>query len=178
MAALPVCDTISVPAVLNQYTWVVIVADRDYFLLEADIAPGPASGGNIAALIGKLPGPGSLPGVPSVAQGVPVSFSSTNTVFPKDFMELWVGSRAYSPPFVTLNGVINQEFKNLPGAIPLVRPPVIKRGEVLIVAVWNLTSSPVNALWNLSAVPATTYAQELGFGAVPETEGPQAVVQP
>jgi hypothetical protein len=176
MAALPVCDLISLPATLNQINWVVIVADRDYFLLEADVAPGGGSGGNISALFGKLSGLDRLPGVAglSIPNGVPVGFTTTNKTFPSEFSDIWIGNRANAPPLVTVAAAINQEFKNLPGAIPLVRPPVIKRGEVLIVAAMNLTSNAQTMQWNLSATPATSYAQDLAI-INPNTEGPQAV---
>lgn len=162
MAQFPVNPTLNVGATTNVITWGLIVADSDYWLMEADVAPAGSAAGNISALIGLIAGSGDLPN----NSGIPTNnnlntFSSTNKTFPTKYKEIWVGDLSQAPPLAKLYAVVNQEYKHLVGAIPIAHPPIIQRGDIVCFALKNLTGSSQNATFNLSAIRMSNYARQL-----------------
>ena len=150
MPQFPLSGEISLPATLNQTNFVLIVADADYWILEADLAP--QNTGNTSGFIAKLTGSGDIPNVGALSLGLnnPNAFTTTNQTVPTKYVEVYVGDWSKSPPLVPLDSAINADWKPLLAAIPFEHPPTIVRGEILVIAAKNLTSNAQKVNWHVN----------------------------
>lgn len=164
MPAFPIGDLIShESAGQNRSRWVLVLADQDYFLLEASLAPGSGSAGSVAGFIAKIRA-GDLPsgtGTGGFIGGAPQTFSSTNSTIPTNYEQVYVGNRYNVPPQLTLANILNQSWKEALAAMPMGWPPILRKGDGVVVLSKNLTASAQTMNWNLNAILIPPGARKL-----------------